>query len=348
MDISNYSKININEYDLDQLFEMVTGLDEDDFKLVEKQEELGPSLHLAEAALYFREIRDLLIEISLQEIKKSSRLPKELQREFRILIPNIGNAALFNVEVENPSQKRTAIINEAKNLAEKIRDILTPTLFLKKSRQIDTTISHIEKTLDHQIKKNRDKIALYLKSIEDSEVAAKNAADAAREAAGTTAASAQSAHFQSEANTHKQNSYIWITALILLFIAFFVSLLIFDRTFFLFVDDFKSQITINPLAIYISTKILFFGGVLALILLFRRLYISSVHNRIVNQHRANALKTYDALAEAANSLEGREVVLQSAANCIFAHQDTGLGSAQSGSTPVENVPQFIFNPSSST
>ena len=65
-------------------------------------------------------------------------------------------------------------------------------------------------------------------------------------------------------------------------------------------------------------------------------YMAHKHNAVVNQHRENALRTYEALVAPAK--ETREIVLHHAAACIYAPQDSGYvkdsGKTQPAPMPV--------------
>ncbi|WP_419858611.1 hypothetical protein [Candidatus Palauibacter irciniicola] len=54
-----------------------------------------------------------------------------------------------------------------------------------------------------------------------------------------------------------------------------------------------------------------------------RNFFAHQHNAIVNQHRHNALRTHQALAEAAHDTGNKDTILTHAAACIFAPQPTG-------------------------
>lgn len=61
------------------------------------------------------------------------------------------------------------------------------------------------------------------------------------------------------------------------------------------------------------------------------------HNEIGNRHRQAALQTFDALVEAADSHQAKDVILQHAANAIFQHRDSGYLKNQSN----ENIAPMI-------
>lgn len=83
------------------------------------------------------------------------------------------------------------------------------------------------------------------------------------------------------------------------------------------------------------SKFLLFGTLSFVLYLSARNFLAHKHNSIVNKHRQNALLTYKALVDAAGPQpENSVVILNQAANCIFAAQSTGYTKPMSADGSV--------------
>ena len=71
------------------------------------------------------------------------------------------------------------------------------------------------------------------------------------------------------------------------------------------------------------TKLLLFMILSYLLFLSVRNFMSHTHNAVVNRHRQNALLTFEALVEASQDKDTKDIILTHAASCIFSPQETG-------------------------
>lgn len=86
------------------------------------------------------------------------------------------------------------------------------------------------------------------------------------------------------------------------------------------------------------SKILIFGVIAYMLILCAKNFLAHKHNSIINRHRYNALLTFNALADAANGPENRDIVLTHASSCIFSPQETGYSK---GSNHTDNTASII-------
>lgn len=92
------------------------------------------------------------------------------------------------------------------------------------------------------------------------------------------------------------------------------------------------------------SKVLIFSTIAFILFLSARTLMAHRHNEVVNRHRNNALKTFNALADAATSEQTREVVLTHASACIYGPQESGFtkpGAGQAGPSLVEVLPRIL-------
>ena len=73
-------------------------------------------------------------------------------------------------------------------------------------------------------------------------------------------------------------------------------------------------------------------------------YFSSKHNAIINHHRTNALRSYEALAKAAKDTANTDIILNHAAACVFSPQNTGFsGGKADGKLPGAGSPPYFVS-----
>lgn len=92
------------------------------------------------------------------------------------------------------------------------------------------------------------------------------------------------------------------------------------------------------------SKLLIFSTIAFLLFLSSRTLLANRHNEVVNRHRHNALRTFNALADAATTEQTREVVLTHASACIYAPQESGFTKpavGQSSPSLVEILPRVM-------
>lgn len=89
------------------------------------------------------------------------------------------------------------------------------------------------------------------------------------------------------------------------------------------------------------SKLLVFGVLSYMLYLSAKNFMSHKHNAAVNKHRQDALVTYRALVEAADSAGSRDVVLTYAAACIFGPQPTGYVSEGGDTSAPHSVVELL-------
>ena len=94
----------------------------------------------------------------------------------------------------------------------------------------------------------------------------------------------------------------------------------------------------------------FFFSILSYVLVWvARIYRAEAHNLVVNQHRQNALRTFETFIAASGDDSTKSAVLLQATQCIFSHQHTGFTSYEQDVTASPKVLEIIRSmmPSSS-
>ncbi|XAL99280.1 hypothetical protein OT109_17075 [Phycisphaeraceae bacterium D3-23] len=139
------------------------------------------------------------------------------------------------------------------------------------------------------------------------------------------AAEKQATHFDDLADSHARAAKKWLGGTILsgvIVVAFAIGVSFAHK-----LDVFNPDGDYSLAAQMITAKILLFATLTYFLYMSARNYTSHRHNSVVNAHRANALKTYRAIVEAAGDESNRNAVLIQAASCIFSPQPSGYGGS---------------------
>ena len=92
------------------------------------------------------------------------------------------------------------------------------------------------------------------------------------------------------------------------------------------------------LAIQMTTVKLFVFGILSyLILMAGRAYRAAAHNQIVNEHRRDALETFQRFVKATSDEATKDAVLVQATHAIFSHRPSGFGQQESDAMPPSHM-----------
>jgi hypothetical protein len=162
-------------------------------------------------------------------------------------------------------------------------------------------------------------------------IASKNEANstlnAIKKVAAEQGVSQQAIHFKSEGDDHNAAAEKWLKATVVMTVVLALYAL---STLFLHKTDFLKPTNAFETVQLTVSKVLIFGTIFFMLVLCSKNYLAHRHNAIVNKHRQNALATYTAIVKAANNPTNSDIVLNKAADCIFAPQPTGYSKSEGG------------------
>lgn len=92
------------------------------------------------------------------------------------------------------------------------------------------------------------------------------------------------------------------------------------------------------LAIQMTAVKLFVFGILSYVILMAgRAYRAAAHNQIVNEHRRDALETFQTFVKASSDEATKDAVLVQATHSIFSHRPSGFGQQESDAMPPSHM-----------
>ena len=153
----------------------------------------------------------------------------------------------------------------------------------------------------------------------------------------------QAQFFRDEANEHKSQAICWLIAIVSMLA------LLGSAGYWTIQNpiDFGDNDNISLIAQAIFGRAIIFGALGSAIFMCARNYRSHRHNAVVNKHRENALKTYQAFlkeAEESKDPATKAIVLNYAAKCIYAPQETGYDKIGGGKNATLDIRRILGNP----
>lgn len=158
-----------------------------------------------------------------------------------------------------------------------------------------------------------------------------------RRAAAEVGVAQHSIHFRQEADKHLRGSRAWLVttaALAVLTLGYGVWGL------FRINADVPNLTTAQALQLIVA-KLLVFSVLYLGVVWTSRIYKAQWHNHVINQHRQNALSTFETFVKAASDEQTKNAVLLQATQSIFAPQATGFVTQESEGSPTPQVLEII-------
>lgn len=255
-----------------------------------------------------REGLDILPESALQTINSMAVSTQHIFEQ----------CAAFNPTTSDASTTRLNVISSINSHVNTIFNTLSPIISYVGSQNARAKAA-ADGVID-EILASRDALRSL---IADAQVAKQQTSailETARSTSGKVAVGNEAEYFRAEASVHRTASDDWKTATIWAAIALLGYSV---GTAFLHKWDWFMPTTNIGLTQFLVSKILVFGVLGYLLSLSAKNFLNHKHNEIVNKHRQNALLTYEAMVNAGQTDEARNIVLQLAAASIYQLHDTG-------------------------
>ena len=317
---------------LDQL----TAIDADS---LDRVNELGQALSFRQGQPYFqralRLFRDLgeanLDELPFQTLKALMIVSRAANTCF-------SHIQDFSLEAhpENPALTRDGLLNAIRDQYDGWFNQVSPIIaysvrkgtdFRRLEREAREQVSHMEQVKTQLQEQGKEFVAKTQGVLEQ-----------VRRAAQEVGVAQHAVHFKSEADRHKAAAGKWLTAVIVL--ASITALLTVVNVWTVFQLRLVDLTTAETIQLVIA-KVILYSLLLSALVWASRVYRSHQHNFVVNQHRQNALASFETFAEAAQDNQTKSAVLLQATNCIFAPQASGYADSSAEAPGSPQVMEII-------
>lgn len=227
----------------------------------------------------------------------------------------------FNITVSDPSSLRQQLIQALESAYQPTFTILFPFISYGVARTVDfSALESKARAAIQSIADEKDEIIEQLRTTADE---ANTVLASVRAAAAEQGVTQMAKYFADESSAHTKSAETWLIASAVMAVVVLA---------FSIVSFFLPSI-FHPANLFESSQLIASKIITFLVLAYAmfqcvRSYSAHRHNAVTNKHRQNALLTYKTLADAGNSPELRDVVLQHAAAAIYAPNDSGYLKAE--------------------
>lgn len=242
----------------------------------------------------------------------------------------------FKLDQSSPADARNNLITQVKSAYDTTFRAIWQYIAYGVSKVTDT--QRLESEARGALQSIKDQAGKTAEDIKVNAELAQSALDEIRRVAAEQGVSQQAIYFKSEAEDHAKEAEKWQTKTIIAacLLGGFALLTIVVA----YVPSLYPGNTIQAIQIG-SGKLLAFGVLAYWLGLCAKNYLSHKHNQVINRHRENALKTFQALAEGAGNPDNKDIILTHASQCIFSAQDTGYFKQSSAGDTGNSIRSVI-------
>lgn len=242
----------------------------------------------------------------------------------------------FKLEQSDPANVRNTLINQVNGAYDATFRSIWQYIAYGVSKITDT--QRLESEARGVLQSIRDQAGKTADQIKENADQAQTALDEIRRVAAEQGVSQQAIYFKTEAEDHAGEAEKWYgkTIYASIYLGGFALLSIGAA----YIPALQPTSNIQAVQI-VSSKLLIFGVLAYWLGLCAKNYLSHKHNQVINRHRENALKTFQALAEGAGNPDNKDIVLTHASQCIFSAQDTGYIKQGSGGDAGSSIRSVI-------
>ena len=321
------------------LLEQLKAIDADS---LDRVDELGQALSFKDGQPFFQ--RALRLFRDLEEASLDA-LPSQI---LQTLLTHAQDANNLFTEIQgfslqahpqNPTQARDDLINAIRDSYDSWFYQISPIIaysvrkgtdFERLEREAREQVSHIEQIQTKLQEQGKEIVAEIQEILEQ-----------VRRAAQEVGVAQHAVHFKSEADRHKVAAGKWLQAVQLIAgITAFLTVV----NVVLAVGWYRSLSLTTAETIQLAiAKVILFSLLFSALVWVGRVYRSHQHNFVVNQHRQNALTSFETFAEAAQDEQTKSAVLLQATNCIFAPQASGYADSSAEAPGTPQVMEIIRN-----
>lgn len=323
---------------LTQLNETLEKLNAIEAQSLEKIEQPGFTLDLREELPLFKRILELFNSLANANMESiPTFLLNKLKQSAQQAIDSFERIQNFDPSARNPVEQKDNLIQRIKNEYDEYFQQIAPTIaycsqseekFEMLERQAQDFVEKIEK-LSSSLEREKSRI------IDD----ATDALTQVQNAAAEIGVAQHTVHFETEVRKHTKARTRWLC--VTAFLGFVMLFLIASSVYYYM--NHIPEMQIAQLVQLAISKAVFFGVLSFALVWASRMYRAESHNLVVNQHRQNALRTFETFIAASGDDSTKGAVLLEATQCIFSHQPSGFAQNEQGAATSPRVLEIFRN-----
>ncbi|QQG37504.1 MAG: hypothetical protein HYS26_02595 [Candidatus Kaiserbacteria bacterium] len=260
---------------------------------------------------------ELLKNLANQEdvLKEDSYIPSQLVNSLRDNVNTFNNLANkvreFDVKAGDPTPRRQNLIDEIKSFKASAISQLHPLVALVQLRQLDPAKYSVG------LQTMQGEVQSILKKLKEKDEEASKTLQKIKDVSASSGAEAYAHVFSSQATIHKNTAKWWLWA----GVAFFAILVLY--LIYLLANGVPTSEDLVHAIRDISLRVLFLIAIYFALTQSIKNYNVNKHLQVVNEHRQNSLKTFEAFLNAAATDDVKSAVLLQATKSIFDPGKTG-------------------------
>lgn len=303
---------------------------------LKRESDLAPPDSFVEMIPVVQNIQSLFNSFSKEDFEKlPEKIIFEINQNAHMVLQVLGR--IMDIDRNSPAfkQDRVQIIRDIIKVHSQMFKFLCPIIAFFKAKQTNTEdmTRQVQETIDQKLLNIDAQADEKLASIKEKDELAQQALRGIQKAAGTTGVTKQAEFFKESEKNHFWYSVGWLVISVLLGAAIVVFAYHVD---WWFPGEWRKQLAegkltfSTSLAQILTSRVIITAIVMYLFYFSIKNYLAHRHNGMLDRHRVNALKTYQAIYSAAGDETNRGIILAHAASCIFDIQNTGFtGSGKS-------------------
>lgn len=303
--------------------------------------ELGIELNFADGLYSFTCIRKLISEFKVVNKELLSyQQAIDINAQFNSIKNTYKKILEFSLTKHptNTTQQRQAYLEEIISKANALFNILQPIItYYSRSENYEISAASIVNNLKELSSSVIEKMKTTQNEIEDT---LKNV----RSATAEVGVSQHSIHFAQTSGEHKKYSRYWLLSTVGIMLVSLAISSTFLYNLYLLLDNTSNQAS-TPNTLYTVqygvAKLVILSILYYLIIWSNKNYKAHRHCCVVNEHRQNALSTFEAFVKSTDDSQTKNAVLIQASSCIFTPQHTGYLSFETETTSNPTILEVI-------
>lgn len=308
---------------IDQLMPHIEAISQMDAEALSIGKDLG-AINFQSGLSMFKQAINLIRELKQLQLDTipTSNLTA-LRDPLKNLAEELKNISEFTlVRQPDPENRRNTLLRQTSEFYDKVVNCIMPFIAYLRSNTVSVqdTINQSRELLDE----TRKRIATDIVSIESMKSEVDGLLQATKNAAATIGVAQFATVFSSIAVEYAESAKKWLSATVWLGTA-----TAFVAALFLFFGM-PSSAESNPIiAQYLITKLVIISILYYAVVWSAKNYRTYRHLVVLNQHRQNALTTFETFVKASNDGQTKNAVLLEATRCIFTNISSGyLGNEE--------------------
>lgn len=296
-----------------------------------RTDELTREINFESAVPHFREMIDVVRQLNDRDL---SRLPTQeltkVDQSVTRLQSFIDQVRGFEINQDKPLDVCKQLVEQVANAYDAIVNPLVVPLAFTATQATDyARIEREAKGALSTIKEEQGKIDKYL---EDVRAQAASALDEVQKQAAEAGVSQNALIFETAAKDHRKSADNWLLA------TQWAGGVTFGLAVLLLLSPFVYTPNTTPQAIQLMfSKVLVVSVAFFALVWCSKNYRAARHNETLNQHRADALKTFRAFVEGTAEVSVKDAILVQAAQAAFAPRNTGYDGGDSDGPQIQPI-----------